>query len=103
MKLRGLDESNEEAVEDYEGQLKDAKTDECDNNSVASLDTHYPLDQTSSNKSEDPLEGPSKISESNNKRPREDSSQEESSEKRPRQDSSDVESDYDPFDFSCGE
>ena len=117
--LRGVDENDEDAVAFYEENLKSDKTTESDKESAVSLVTHNPLDPKSSDKTENTVEGSSKISESADKRskdsseeetadkrppldsseeetahkrPRLDSSEEESSRKRPRQDSSDVES-----------
>ena len=44
-----MDENDEDSVELFEEALKSVKTD--DNNSVSSLDTHNPLDQTPGNES----------------------------------------------------
>lgn len=60
LNLRGVDETDADAVAVHEESLKYIKEDE-DNESVASLEIHDPLDQTSSiRKAENPGEGPSK-------------------------------------------
>lgn len=61
LELRGVDETSEDAVTVYEESLKYVKKEE-DNESVASLETHDPLDQTSSNRKAENREGPSKTS-----------------------------------------
>lgn len=49
IELRGMDENDKDSVELFEEALKSVKTD--DKNSVSSLDTHNPLDQTPGNES----------------------------------------------------